>query len=215
MKQQYGYMRVSTKEQNELRQLLALTEFGIDEKFIYMDKQSGKDFERPKYQQLVHKILRQGDLLVVKNIDRLGRNYKEILEEWRYVTKELHADIKILDMPLLDTRPERDLVGTLISDIVLQLLSFVAESERDSIRKRQAEGIAAAQLKGVHMGRPIALIPETFPNVYHQWKSGEISRSDGEALCNLSTSAFYRLVHKYECEQAGSQSKECPSKPSC
>lgn len=194
----YGYMRVSTKEQNEQRQLLALTQFGVPPRDIYMDKLSGKDFARPQYQSLVHKKLRRGDLLVVQSIDRLGRNYSEILEEWRYITKKVRADIKILDMPLLDTRPERDLVGTLIADIVLQLLSFVAENERAAIRQRQAEGIAAARARGVHLGHPPIPIPEWFPEVYHKWRSGELSHAQCETSFHLSKSAFYRLVRKYE-----------------
>ena len=198
MKQQYGYMRVSSKDQNEQRQLLALKKFGLTEKNIYIDKQSGKDFERPKYQQLVYQTLRKNDLLVVQSIDRLGRNYKEILEEWRFITKELCADILILDMPLLDTRPERDLIGVLIADIVLQLLSFVAESERDSIRKRQAEGIAAAKARGVKFGRQIEKVPDYFPSIYEMWKSKAIKAKDAQLRCGLSKYSFYRLVHKYE-----------------
>lgn len=148
----YGYARVSSKEQNEHRQAIALTEFGIVEKYIYVDKQSGRDFERPQYRRLVRK-LKDGDTLVVKSIDRLGRNYGEILEQWRIITKEKAAAIVVLDMPLLDTRKSRDLTGTLIADIVLQLLSYVAQTEREFIRQRQAEGIAAAKLRGVQFGR--------------------------------------------------------------
>ena len=148
----YGYARVSSKEQNEQRQAIALTEFGIVEKYIYVDKQSGRDFERPQYRRLVRK-LKDGDTLVVKSIDRLGRNYGEILEQWRIITKEKAAAIAVLDMPLLDTRKSRDLTGTLIADIVLQLLSYVAQTEREFIRQRQAEGIAAAKLRGVQFGR--------------------------------------------------------------
>lgn len=199
MKQiKYGYMRVSTKEQNEQRQNLALLEFGISKEHIYMDKQSGKDFERPEYQRLVYNKLKKGDLLVIKSIDRLGRNYSEILEEWRYITKELMADIKILDMPLLDTRPERDLVGTLITDIVLQLLSFVAESERNNIRQRQAEGIAAARANGVHFGRKTEPLPKNFEKLYWKWRNGEITHQECELRLKLSKSAFYRLVRKFE-----------------
>ena len=143
----YGYVRVSTRDQNEHRQLIELQAFGVDRKNIYMDKMSGKDFNRPSYQRLVHRRLKSGDLLVVKSIDRLGRNYEEILNEWKYISKRLGADIKILDMPLLDTRRSNDLIGTLISDIVLQLLSFVAQNERENIRQRQAEGIAAAKAR--------------------------------------------------------------------
>ncbi len=198
MKEQYGYVRVSTKDQNEDRQLLALREFGISQSRIYMDKQSGKDFKRPAYQILVHHLLKKGDLLVVQSIDRLGRNYREILEEWRYITKKVCADIKVLDMPLLDTRPEKDLVGTLITDIVLQLLSFVAENEREAIRKRQAEGIAAARARGVHLGHPVEPIPERFPSIYKSWKSKEITGRQAMSQMGISKDAFYRLVHKYE-----------------
>lgn len=147
----YGYMRVSSKDQNEDRQLIALTELGIPPNRIFMDKQSGKDFDRPAYQRLIRR-LRHGDQLYVKSIDRLGRNYKDIMEQWRIITKEIGADITILDMPLLDTTNSKDLLGTFISDIVLQLLSFVAENERDNIRRRQAEGIAAAKARGVRFG---------------------------------------------------------------
>ena len=194
----YGYIRVSTKEQNEHRQLLALKEYGVSPEHIYMDKQSGKNFDRPKYQLLVHSLLKPGDLLVVKSIDRLGRNYAEILDEWRFITKTLNADIKILDMPLLDTSPRRDLVGTLISDIVLQLLSFVAENEREMIRKRQAEGIAAARARGVQFGHRREPVPAYFPAVYSRWKNGELNYRDCIKAYGLSKSAFYRLVKKYE-----------------
>ena len=148
----YGYIRVSTKEQNEDRQRVAMHEFGIADRDLYMDKQSGKDFERPNYKKLVRK-LKPGDTLVIKSIDRLGRNYEEILEQWRIITREKKAAIVVLDMPLLDTRQGRDLTGTLIADIVLQLLSYVEQTEREFIRQRQAEGIAAAKARGVHMGR--------------------------------------------------------------
>ena len=170
----YGYLRVSTKDQNEDRQKLAMFDFGVSEKNLYMDKQSGKDFERPGYQKLMRKI-KPGDTLVIKSIDRLGRNYEEILEQWRTITRDKKAAIVVLDMPLLDTRQGRDLTGTLIADIVLQLLSYVAQTEREFIRQRQAEGIAAAKARGVHMGRAPMEIPEEFTPVYDQWKRGEIS----------------------------------------
>lgn len=170
----YGYIRVSTKDQNEDRQKLAMFDFGVSEKNLYMDKQSGKDFERPGYQKLMRKI-KPGDTLVIKSIDRLGRNYEEILEQWRTITRDKKAAIVVLDMPLLDTRQGRDLTGTLIADIVLQLLSYVAQTEREFIRQRQAEGIAAAKARGVHMGRAPMEIPEEFTPVYDQWKRGEIS----------------------------------------
>lgn len=170
----YGYIRVSTKEQNEDRQRLAMHEFGIADRDLYMDKQSGKDFERPNYKRLIRK-LKPGDTLVIKSIDRLGRNYEEILEQWRIITREKKAAIVVLDMPLLDTRQGRDLTGTLIADIVLQLLSYVAQTEREFIRQRQAEGIAAAKARGVHMGRAPMKIPDSFAPVYDRWKRGEVS----------------------------------------
>ena len=156
---EYGYARVSTKEQNELRQLIALREFGLTDRAIFVDKQSGKDFDRRSYQRLLRK-LKDGDTLVIKSIDRLGRNYEEILEQWRIITKEKSAAIVVLDMPLLDTRRNRDLTGTLIADIVLQLLSYVAQTEREFIHQRQAEGIAAAKARGVKFGRPRKVLPE-------------------------------------------------------
>ena len=160
---EYGYARVSTKEQNELRQLIALREFGLTDRAIFVDKQSGKDFDRRSYQRLLRK-LKDGDTLVIKSIDRLGRNYEEILEQWRIITKEKSAAIVVLDMPLLDTRRNRDLTGTLIADIVLQLLSYVAQTEREFIHQRQAEGIAAAKARGVKFGRPRKALPEGVPH---------------------------------------------------
>ena len=171
---EYGYARVSTKEQNELRQLIALREFGLTDRAIFVDKQSGKDFDRRSYQRLLRK-LKDGDTLVIKSIDRLGRNYEEILEQWRILTKDKGIDIVVLDMPLLDTRRGKDLMGTFLSDIVLQVLSFVAENERTNIRQRQAEGIAAAKAKGIRFGRVPKPLPENFPAVYQCWKSGEIT----------------------------------------
>lgn len=193
----YGYIRVSTKDQNEQRQLLDLLNFGVEKRFIYLDKLSGKDFNRPAYQRLVHKRLKKGDLLVIKSIDRLGRNYNEILAEWKAITKDIGADIKILDMPLLDTRRSNDLIGTLISDIVLQLLSFVAESERDNIRQRQAEGIAAAKLRGVRFGRPPTPILDSFPEIYEMWKSGELTPAEARELSGLKYHTFYKTARKY------------------
>ena len=166
---EYGYARVSTKEQNELRQLIALREFGLTDRAIFVDKQSGKDFDRRSYQRLLRK-LKDGDTLVIKSIDRLGRNYEEILEQWRIITKEKCAAIVVLDMPLLDTRRNRDLTGTLIADIVLQLLSYVAQTEREFIHQRQAEGIAAAKARGVKFGRPRKVLPEGFGAVKARWE---------------------------------------------
>ena len=173
----YGYIRVSTRDQNEDRQLIALRELKIPEKNIFMDKQSGKDFNRPQYKRLVRK-LKKDDLLYIKSIDRLGRNYAEILEQWRLLTQTKGADIVVLDMPLLDTRRGKDLMGTFLSDIVLQVLSFVAENERTNIRQRQAEGIAAAKSKGVRFGRPPSPLPENFHSVYQKWCSGKMTGTD-------------------------------------
>ena len=170
----YGYMRVSSKDQNEDRQRIALREFGVPDENVFLDKQSGRDFERPAYKHLVEQ-LEPDDTLVVKSIDRLGRNYDEILEQWRRITKEKGAAIVILDMPLLDTRRWRDLTGILISDIVLQLLSYVAQKEREFIHQRQEEGIAAAKARGVQFGRKPMERPLEFPSVYEAWKAGEIS----------------------------------------
>ena len=191
----YGYVRVSIREQNEDRQLLALNERQVPEKNIYMDKQSGKDFNRPRYRKLLKK-LRQRDLLYIKSIDRLGRDYEEILEQWRVLTKEKGIDIVVLDMPLLDTRRGRVLMGTFLSDIVLQVLSFVAENERKNIRERQKEGIEAARLRGVQFGRPPKPDPENFDQVYGQWLAKRISGEEAARLCNFSVPTFYRRAKK-------------------
>ena len=187
----YGYMRVSSKDQNEGRQLKALLEFGVDEKNLFLDKQSGKDFERPAYRRLLRKI-KPGDTLVVKSIDRLGRNYNEILEQWRLITKEKLVTIVVLDMPLLDTRKGRDLTGTLIADIVLQLLSYVAQTEREFIRQRQAEGIAAAKAKGVHLGRKAIEPPADFPLVYDKWHNGQLSSREAGIMLGVSHMTFLK-----------------------
>ena len=192
---EYGYARVSTKEQNAERQILALREFGIDEKLIYVDKQSGKDFERPKYKQLLKK-LKPDDTLVVKSIDRLGRNYDEILEQWRVITKEKRAAIVVLDMPLLDTRQSRDLTGTLIADIVLQLLSYVAQTEREFIRQRQAEGIAAAKARGVQFGRKPMERPPEYENLKILWQDGQISARDAGRKLGISHRTFLLWVNE-------------------
>ena len=186
---EYGYARVSTREQNAERQLIALTGFGIAETAIFVDKQSGKDFERTQYRRLLRK-LKDGDTLVVKSIDRLGRNYEEILEQWRIITKEKCAAIVVLDMPLLDTRQNRDLTGTLIADIVLQLLSYVAQTEREFIRQRQAEGIAAAKARGVRFGRQPMQRPEDFPLVQQRWERGEISARQAAAQLKIAHRTF-------------------------
>ena len=193
----YGYIRVSSREQNEDRQLIAISEVGVDEKNIYLDKQSGKDFNRPMYQKLLRK-LRKEDLLYVKSIDRLGRNYEEILQQWRYLTKEKGIDIVVLDMPLLDTRRGKDLMGTFLSDIVLQLLSFVAENERINIKQRQAEGIAAAKARGVQFGRPPKPLPENFTYVYRRWKRGEITGTAAAKECEMPLATFRYRAKTFE-----------------
>ena len=192
----YGYIRVSSVDQNEARQVVELTRYGIIKKHIYMDKQSGKDFNRPQYQRL-KKRLREGDVLVVKSIDRLGRNYEEIQTEWRQIVKEIKADIVVLDMPILDTRTNKDLIGTLISDIVLQLLSYVAQAERENIRQRQAEGIAAARARGVHLGRVAKPLPEGFPAIYEDWVSKRVSRSETLAKLGVSSHQFDWFCKRY------------------
>lgn len=197
MAKTYGYIRVSTKEQNEDRQVIALEEAGIDKQNVFMDKQSGKDFQRPQYKKLLRK-LRKNDLLYIKSIDRLGRNYSEILEQWQLLTKEKGVDIVVLDMPMLDTRRGKDLMGTFIADLVLQILSFVAENERVNIRQRQAEGIAAAMARGVQFGRPPSPLPHSFHAAYLQWKSGEITGTYAANLCGMPLSTFRYKAEKYE-----------------
>ena len=192
---EYGYARVSTKEQNEQRQIVALEEFGLDRKQIFTDKQSGKDFERTNYRKLVRR-LKEGDTLVVKSIDRLGRNYEEILEQWRIITKDKGAAIVVLDMPLLDTRRNRDLTGTLIADIVLQLLSYVAQTEREFIRQRQAEGIAVAKAQGVRFGRPPLAQPKEFPAVHQAWLKKEISAREAARRLSVTHKTFLRWAQK-------------------
>lgn len=191
----YGYIRVSTQEQNEDRQLDALQKVDVSAENIFMDKQSGKDFNRPNYRRLVKK-LKPGDLLYIKSIDRLGRNYEEIQNQWRILTKEKGVDICVLDMPLLDTRRGKDLVGTFLSDIVLQVLSFVAENERSNIRQRQAEGIAAAKRRGVRFGRPSLPPPENFPEIVAAWEEGWISFQEALYRSGFSEATFYRRVRE-------------------
>ncbi|MBE6895614.1 MAG: recombinase family protein [Ruminococcaceae bacterium] len=192
----YGYIRVSSTDQNEDRQLDAMHEIGISENNIYMDKQSGKDFERPQYKRLVKK-LQPGDILYILSIDRLGRNYEEIQKQWRILTKESGVDICVIDMPLLDTRNGKDLMGTFIADLVLQILSFVAQNERENIRKRQAEGIAAAKARGVIFGRPTAVLPEDFEKIIKVWEKKQITISEALKQCNISESTFYRRLREY------------------
>ncbi len=193
----YGYIRVSSYDQNESRQLDALQKLSIPEKNIFVDKESGKDFNRPSYKRMMKRI-RKDDLLYIKSIDRLGRNYEEILEQWRILTKGKGIDIVVLDMPLLDTRRGKDLMGTFLSDIVLQVLSFVAENERVNIRQRQAEGIAAAKARGVRFGRPPMPLPENFHESYHLWKSGEITGTEAAKACQMPFSTFRYRAEIYQ-----------------
>ncbi len=193
MAKKYGYIRVSSKDQNEDRQQIALELEGVD--YIFMDKQSGKDFNRPEYKKMV-KRLHTGDVLYVMSIDRLGRNYEEIQEQWRYLTKEKRIDIVVLDMPLLDTRRGKDLMGTFIADLVLQILSFVAQSERENIKKRQAEGIAAAKARGVRFGRPPRSLPDNFNDMRRKWESREITCTEAALCCDMPLSTFRYWVDK-------------------
>ncbi len=193
----YGYARVSTKEQNEDRQILALKEMGVPEKNIYLDKQTGKNFDRPQYKKLVKK-LDENSLLYIKSIDRLGRSYKDLSEQWRIITKEKNADVVVLDIPLLDTRQEKNLLGTLISDLILALLSYVAESEYKMIHQRQAEGIAAAKARGFKFGRPPKPLPEKFHEVYQKWKTGKLSVAEAARQCGMPRSTFYYKAQVYK-----------------
>ena len=193
----FGYVRVSTKEQNEARQITVMEKLSIPKRNVYVDKSSGKDFERPQYKKMLRRM-KKDDVLYVKSIDRLGRNYGEILEQWRILTREKGVDIVVLDMPLLDTRRGKDLMGTFLSDIVLQILSFVAENERANIRQRQAEGIAAAKARGVRFGRPAKPLPENYRNVYRQWKAGEISGVAAARKCGMPLSSFRYRAEKFE-----------------
>lgn len=192
----YGYIRVSSTDQNEDRQLVALRKAAVPEKNIYMDKQSGKDFDRPNYKKLVRK-LKAGDLLYILSIDRLGRNYKEIQEQWRLLTQEKGIDICVLDMPLLDTCNGKDLMGTFIADLVLQILSFVAQSERENIKKRQAEGIAAAKAKGVRFGRPEKEVPDDFGEIVQAWEQKRLPIEEVLKQCDMSEATFYRKLREY------------------
>lgn len=198
----YGYIRVSSTDQNEDRQLIALTEIGVLEKDIFIDKQSGKNFDRPQYQKLVKK-LKNGDLLYILSIDRLGRNYEEIQNQWRILTKEKGVDICVLDMPLLDTRQGKDLMGTFIADLVLQILSFVAQSKRENIRKRQEQGIAAAKANGVRFGRPEKPVPENFGKLVSDWEKKKVSLEETLKLCNMSEATFYRKLREYRIVKGG------------
>ena len=192
----YAYVRVSTAEQREDRQLDAALALEIPKDNIFVDKQSGKDFDRPAYNSLLRR-LKAGDLLCIQSIDRLGRDYTQIIKNWRHITDEKRADISVLDMPLLDTRSGKDLIGNLISDIVLSLLSYVAQNERESILKRQAEGIAAAKARGVHLGRPIKVLPDNFTKVVKQWECGEISLKEALEETGLKQATFYNRLREF------------------
>jgi DNA invertase Pin-like site-specific DNA recombinase len=205
MKMEYGYIRVSTRNQNLDRQHAAMIEAGVEERNILADKQSGKDFNRKSYNLLVGTdttapLLRQGDLLVIYSIDRLGRNYAEIQRQWQYITQEIKADIRVLDMPLLDTRDKGDsLDGRFAADLVLQILSYVAEKERENIRARQSQGIAIAKANGKHLGRPKMIIPDNFPDVYKEWRAGLRTTVDTyKKILNVPKSSFYKMVKMYE-----------------
>jgi DNA invertase Pin-like site-specific DNA recombinase len=195
----FGYIRVSSKDQNELRQLEAMKEKGIDERDIFLDKQSGKDFKRVQY-QLLKRILRKGDVLYIHSLDRFGRNKEEILQEWNDITKNIQADIVVLDMPLLDTTQFKDSLGTFIADLVLQILSWMAEDERNRIRKRQREGIDVAKKNGIAFGRPKSIITEEFKQAYHRWKTGEMTAVKAMKEIAVKKTTFYKLVKEYEKE---------------
>ena len=193
----YGYVRVSSKDQNENRQVITMREMQVPEENIFIDKQSGKDFYRPQYKRLLHKV-KSDDLIYIKSIDRLGRNYAEILDQWKVITKDKRVDLYVIDMPILDTRREKNLLGTFISDLVLALLSYVAENERTNIRQRQAEGIAAAKARGVHFGRRPKPLPENFYDVYQQWKMKKISVSEAARQCGMPQTTFFEKARAYE-----------------
>lgn len=197
----YGYIRVSSTDQNEDRQRIAIAAKDVPEKNVYMDKQSGKDFNRPQYKKLVRK-LKPGDTVYILSIDRLGRNYHDVQEQWRVLTKEKGADICVIDMPLLDTRIAKDLIGTFIADLVLQILSFVAESERANIKKRQEQGIAAAKARGVRFGRPEKPVPENFVEIVQKWEQNDMTTRDALRLCDMSRATFYRKIRENEATKA-------------
>ena len=204
----YGYVRVSSQEQNEDRQLIAMAEAGVARGNIFMDKQSGKDFERPNYKRLMKK-LRTGDTLIIKSIDRLGRNYEEIQNQWRIITKEKKVDIVVIDMPLLDTRRDKNLLGTFISDLVLQLLSFISENERTTIRQRQAEGIAAAKKRGVRFGRPTKEAPPDFDELIAKWQKKEMPLDEILRQYGMSESTFYRRLRERKAMKRGGEVAYC------
>ena len=203
----YGYARVSTRDQNEDRQIVAMMEEGIPRKSIYIDKMSGKDFDRPMYKRLKRR-LREGDVLYIKSLDRLGRNYEELQEQWRVITKDMKVDVVVMDMPILDTRQDKGLLGTLISDLVLALLSYVSENEREEIRQRQAEGIAAAKERGVRFGRPSIPVPDDFEDICRRWRTGEMTMKKAAEVCGLKPQTFYGKAVK--CERFGKSSENTP-----
>ena len=203
----YGYARVSTRDQNEDRQIVAMMEEGIPRKSIYIDKMSGKDFDRPMYKRLKRR-LREGDVLYIKSLDRLGRNYEELQEQWRVITKDMKVDVVVMDMPILDTRQDKGLLGTLISDLVLALLSYVSENEREEIRQRQAEGIAAAKERGVRFGRPSIPVPDDFEDICRRWRTGEMTMKKAAEVCGLKPQTFYGKAVK--CERLGKGSENKP-----
>lgn len=192
----YGYVRVSSLDQNEERQLIEMERVKVPKENLYVDKQSGKDFTRPQYNKMTNR-LSEGDLLYIQSIDRLGRNYEEIQVQWRYLTKDLGVDICVINMPLLDTRNGRDLMGTFIADLVLQIFSFVAQSERENIKKRQEQGIAAAKKRGVRFGRPEVPIPENFSQLVRQWENGKLSLDEVKDKTGMSRATFYRRLREY------------------
>lgn len=193
----YGYIRVSSTDQNEDRQRIAIAAKDVPEKNVYIDKQSGQDFNRPQYKKLVRR-LKQGDTVYVLSIDRLGRNYHDVQEQWRVITKEKGADVCVIDMPLLDTRTAKDLMGTFIADLVLQILSFVAENERANIKKRQEQGIAAAKARGVKFGRPEKPVPDNFVDIVHRWEQKNLATKDALKMCDMSRATFYRKIRENE-----------------
>ena len=193
----YGYVRVSSKDQNEDRQVITMRDMQVPEENIFIDKQSGKDFNRPQYRKMLRKV-KESDLIYIKSIDRLGRNYEEILEQWKIITKDKGADLYVIDMPILDTRREKNLLGTFISDLVLTLLSYVAENERTTIRQRQAEGIAAAKARGIHFGRTPKPLPDNFYEVYQQWKMKELTVKEAAEKCGMPQTTFFEKAKKYE-----------------
>lgn len=196
----YGYVRVSSLEQNEERQLIELKRVGVPDERVFIDKQSGKDFERPQYKKMVS-MVKAGDVLYILSIDRLGRNYEEIQKQWRILTKEIGIDVSVIDMPLLDTRRDKDLMGTFIADLVLQILSFVSESERVNIHKRQEEGIAAAKARGVRFGRPEKSVPKDFETIIKLWERGNISFDEAVEKCGFSSATFYRKLKEYRLQR--------------